>query len=440
MSLQSGTLPFRDVTELPDTECYPGFKSEFKKSGDVSTEETVSLDEKDIIACINRWHGDIFPDHNVRSSALLIAFLLDPVTQQISTEWRKAITGMKTSEEKIEAINHWNTEHLSYTQIHHTFSSLPGKDPWGRMTDGYTPTLKKLIPAEMAAMSLHTGKTAGKCFTLVNLITSCFIQLGVDPDDILVLISDANDARHAMALVKYEDELIGVNLMTVDLLRTHLDKEFKPYKITGIYNHRFSESVDLQVGKQDLESLMHQSEKPLLISFLEHYGLQSFGIHYSLKETWPLGERNALYSEIFKKPCDHPIAGLARYTYQSLYVRNPGCYLSASIKSSLVQNLATSLRTERDVFKWINTHIRYGSIFSDGEERLMTADQVLVFQRGSYKDQALLACALLHHMGIKAVIKMTKDNAFIETGNILYDFKRQKKTERIKAEVLLVLS
>jgi hypothetical protein len=96
---------------------------------------------------------------------------------------------------------------------------------------------------------------------------------------------------------------------------------------------------------------------------------------------------------------------LAKYAYQSLYVKHPEYYLSASLNSSVVRNLAASLNSEIEIFEWIRTHIRYGSIFNNGEERLMTADQVLVFQQGSYKDQAVLAFTLLRHLGISSVTK-----------------------------------
>jgi hypothetical protein len=175
---------------------------------------------------------------------------------------------------------------ITFDQLDVTMITNPQKNiMYKGMLDGQTPTFKKLIPTEMAAMRFHTGKMAGKCFTLVNLIDCCFIQIGIDPDDLVVLICDTGDVRHAMALLKFEKGLILVNLMKVDLLRKHITNDFRPYNITGIYNNKFSREVNFKVKRSDLETIMNLSDKPLLKSFIEHYDLESDFTEYSFEET-----------------------------------------------------------------------------------------------------------------------------------------------------------
>jgi hypothetical protein len=107
---------------------------------------------------------------------------------------------------------------------------------------------------------------------------------------------------------------------------------------------------------------------------------------------------------------------------------------------SEARNLSGRLKSEEEIFDWIRTHIRHGSIFQDSEGRLMTADQVLVFQQGSFKDQAVLAYTLLKHKGLDPVIKIAADNAFIEVNDRVYDFKKGRNVYTISAEILMTLS
>ena len=92
-----------------------------------------------------------------------------------------------------------------------------------------------------------------------------------------------------------------------------------------------------------------------------------------------------------------------------------------------------------EIIEWINNHIRTGSIFSDSEERIMTADQVLVFQQGGLKDKAVLAYSLLKHKGYEPEIKISKDNAFIEIDSKIYDFRNKKLITAISDEIILNL-
>jgi hypothetical protein len=98
----------------------------------------------------------------------------------------------------------------------------------------------------------------------------------------------------------------------------------------------------------------------------------------------------------------------------------PEMYLKASLRSSRPKELALTLKNENAIFSWIKSNIRPGSIFIDAPERIMTAEQVIVFKKGGFKDQAVLAFTLLKHNGFKPIIKITRDNAYItfENGKI----------------------
>ena len=309
-----------------------------KKYNDYINE--IPLEKKDIISVINRWHGEIYPDYENRSLALLMAFLMDPVTKEISDQWSELIKNLNTTDEKIKNINKWTTTNLAYTQGDKQFANYPGKDPWGTMQDGVTPTFKKLIPSEMKAMQFYTNKISGKCFSLVNLISSCFVQLGVDPDDIVVVIQKSGDARHAMALIKYEGQLLLVNLIFVDFLKNYLDKDFGVYEIIGIYNHKFSSNIKIEIRNTDLQKLVAAPENSLIQSFIKHFKLEGDFKQYNFDESIPYSNREDISNFIFNDANSEDWIDLSKYAYQSLFVKYPEYYLTASLNNSLVQDLA----------------------------------------------------------------------------------------------------
>ena len=388
----------------------------------------------DALGVINRRHGEVYPSYPERSRALLLAFLLDSLTEKISKKWDDLIKNRTSFNDKISAINTWNIQHMAYTQAHPVFKDMPGRDPWGTFGNSKQPVFKKLIPSEMEAMKLYTGKISGKCFTLVNLIISGFMQLGVHPDDIVVVMVKDGNARHAMALVKYEGEVLLVNLMMVGPLKNYIEKDFKPYKLLGIYNFNISQKVDLTLTRGDLMNILGSDENRLSKAFLNYYNLPKAG---EMNLVTNLDTREVLYRKIFTGNESRSDYELSKYAYQSLLVRHPEYYLQASLSSSLPINLAKTLKSDEDVFNWIKTHIRTGSIFSDSDERIMTAGQVLVFQQGSLKDQAVLAWTLLKHLGIRSMIIVTETNTFLKTGEKYFDFDQKQWVEGVSGSILI---
>jgi hypothetical protein len=425
-------LSYRNVDQLPETGMTPD-REKTSRNINSGTNHKNSVSEKDALAVINRWHGDIYPSYLLRSSALLSAFLLDPVTDEIAGIWKDLIKNIATTEAKVAAINQWANQNLGYTQVHAEFSALPGKDPWGTFVNSQQPVFKKLIPPEMRAMQVRTGKISGKCFTLVNLIISNFMKLGVNPDDIIVLIVKSGNARHAMALVKYEGEVLLVNLNMVGQLKKLLQKDFKPYEILGVYSLYFAQVVDLKISSKELKEILKVQNSSLSDAFFNYYNIQPVPRPGSM----PTGKD---ISNLLKEgtPASH-LSELTRYAYQHLRVPHPEYYLQASMLSSLPKNVSHSLPDQDDVFTWINSHIRYGSIFEDPEIRLMTADQVLVFQQGSYKDQAVLAYALLRHIGVHSEIVITENNAYVKLANNIYDLKNKNYCDEFESKPILMI-
>lgn len=427
-------LSYKTIEHLPVPES-PG--AEEKTVIQISESDTaIHISQSDAIAVINRRHGEIYPDYPKRSSALLLAFLMDPLITDIADTWRALAKAEADVEKEIKAINDWTTTHMTYTQIEPVFSDLPGKDPWGTFKDSHQPVFKKLIPPEMLAMRVRTGKISGKCFTLVNFTISTFMRLGISPDDMIAFIVKSGSARHAMAFVKYKGDILLVNLHMIDRLANYTQEDFKPYEILGVYGLNFSQPVNVSLSRADITDIMGTDNMSLSDAFIDHYGL-SLNDGNRVKINIPDMQSGNINSNPAIPYKD--IIALSRYAYQSLNVAHPEYYLDASFMSSVPEQLAQRFFSADEVFNWIRTHIRYGSIFSDPQSRIMTADQVLVFQQGGYKDQAVLAHTLLKHMDIQANVIITGDNAFLKLSGRYYDFKNLNYCEVINGRQLCVL-
>ncbi|GAB4377177.1 MAG: hypothetical protein Kow0042_24520 [Calditrichia bacterium] len=432
-------LPYKTVAELP--EVVSPVPRQLELNPDIAGESypDISLEESDILAVINRWHGTVFTRYENRTTALMLAFLLDPLTWEITNQWKEICRSLSSVEQKVEALNRWTTGNMAFTQADPQFAAMPGNDPWGTMENNEMPVFKKLIPPEMKAMRLYTGKISGKCFTLVNLITSCFLQMGVEANDILILVTRSGDARHAMALVDFENRILLVNLMMVDFLDKHIEKDFGIYHVMGMYNHRFAREVALELGNTDLQKIINRDEKTLVEKFANYFKVPAKGNSSRFDTNLSYSQPEFLRQKIFDNSHSQPQFLLSRYAYQSLQVPHREYYLSASLNTSAVKQLAHRLKTDSDVFGWIAAHIRYGSIFPDSPERLMTADQVLVFQQGGFKDQAVLAYTLLKHLGFNPVIKISETNGYICLDERIYDLRAHQFISNIPDKIRMAL-
>lgn len=435
-SEQNPIFKYMPADQLPPVEVKSG-NAIFPEAIKIRKTNTASgISRKDALAMICRRHGEIFCDYQSRSTALLLAFLIDPLTAEISRSWQKETENENSVEAKVAAMNRWNIDNMAYTQVSRKFSEYPGKDPWGTFPGNHQPVFKKLIPPEMKAMQLHTGKISGKCFTLINLIISAFMETGVNPDNIVVLVKNSDAGRHAMALVKYKGEVLLVNLMMVGLLKKQLQKDFGDYEIIGVYNLWNAQKTDIRINRDNLLKLIKPSEKSLSAVFYEQFNLS---YNPAQMDEIPLMKRDQLYREVIENKHNNELFKLAQYACQYLGVNYPEIYLTASLQSSLVQELAAQFSSTDEVLDWISKYIRYGSIFADAETRIMTADQVLVFQRGGFKDQAVLAYALLKEINLNPAIEVSADNAFIRLGDKIYDFRRQSYVKSTNVPIFISL-
>jgi len=128
-----------------------------------------------------------------------------------------------------------------------------------------------------------------------------------------------------------------------------------------------------------------------------------------------------------------------KYAYQSLHVEKPELYLRASLRSPRAIELAERLGSADEIIEWIKKNVGTGSIFEEYQERVMLADQVIVFKTGGLKDQAILAFTLLKLKGYDPVVTVTTDTVYVEFDGRMYDVKDWNVVDSVTGTVELVL-
>jgi len=139
-----------------------------------------------------------------------------------------------------------------------------------------------------------------------------------------------------------------------------------------------------------------------------------------------------------------------KYAYQSLHVEKPELYLRASLRSPRAIELAERLgsadeiiewikKNVGEIIEWIKKNVGTGSIFEEYQERVMLADQVIVFKTGGLKDQAILAFTLLKLKGYDPVVTVTTDTVYVEFDGRMYDVKDWNVVDSVTGTVELVL-
>ena len=146
-----------------------------------------NLIEAEILYTINKWHYEMFPGYRRAVTPFTLACLIDPCAYQLADSIAREIEEQSVPYGQIATLNGWMRRNLIHTQSSGVFFHMPGEDPWGVMSASDRPTYKKLLPSEMQALSIHTEKISGKCYTLANLMVTLMVLLGVNPDDVVVL-------------------------------------------------------------------------------------------------------------------------------------------------------------------------------------------------------------------------------------------------------------
>ena len=393
------------------------------------------LHETEILYTINKWHYELFPGNRRAVTPFTLACLMDPWAYQLADSIRHDIEYHSNTQAKIAAINNWMMRNLLHTQGSGVFSGLPGDDPWGVMSVGGRPTYKKLLPSEMEAMSMYTGYIMGKCYTLANLIVTLMVLLGVDPDNIIVYQIWVGNYQHAIALARFEEELILFDNTTATQVDSDREHWIQQQRCFGFFNHFTARGKSFGI-----DEAFFNGEGTLFELTIEASGVRPTVLNDRIDLLYQFRDREELISNIYMNEECSDIFALAKYSYQSLYVKKPEMYLKASMRTSRPRELADSLTGPAEIFSWIGSHVSPGSIFEDNPERMMTAEQVIVFRRGGLKDQALLALVLLKHKGYEPILFVTGDRAYLQFEDHLYEAGTWTSADSVEGEIQLQLT
>lgn len=407
-----------------------------------STSNEPDLDESDVLAAINRWSGELYGDHPQAALAYTWACQLDPVTAEIAGQWREATKGAESVEEKVAAIDAWNAAHMSHTQMQPQFSELAGKDPWGLTTEG-GPTFRKLLPSEMKAMRGLTGSISGKCMSLANLLLCGLTQIGVRPEDMAVIHVRMGKANHAAVMFLWDGELVRTNNHRLGMFYGagyHAPYPPAPTPILALYNQSFFNGGGYDAPVGILNEGKIALDRPLMNQVVTLLGGPSVVPESAKPITAPFAEPDRFREWIFSGE-DHDagvVPWLTRYAYQSLYVKHPGHYLTASMREPHARELATKLTEPMAMLEWMRNKLAKSSIFGDESARIMTADQVIVFGTGGPADRGILYCTLLRHNGIPAELVLSANGAYVHLSTLWCDMQTMKLVHSAPEPLLVI--
>ena len=383
----------------------------------------VTKDEK--LAVINKWATELYPYFG----SFMMASAMDWLTFETGTGILKNSTG---TEKTANSIKLWSENRIQHTQHFGFFQSFPGKDPWGAL-NSLEPVYKKVLPSEMNALSSYTGKVTGKCCSIAALHMGLFAVAGADPDNIIIL----RYGSHDIGIVNYAGLLYISFNEQVNLIDDTIKEFILSQKYQGFFNYSLSIMQDFT-----LDDSFFAADSSLLDSITRLTRTADKIPKAKLLTADVMQDREKLKEKVFGNIQDeehNKLFTLARYAYQSLYVKEPSLYLEASIRAPVVIELAKKLKAEDDIVSWIKTNIALEPIFDDYAQRIMIADQVVVLKKGGPKDQAVLAYALLQINGMEPVIKITERTAYLETNGKLYDARSWETVQQVEGRVMLEL-
>jgi len=393
------------------------------------------LDKQDILLSITR-NYDLMEFNNPKPLlAYMLAVLTDSATLEIVGAISNEILDLRSTPERVTAINEYTSTYFTHTQTEAMFAEIPWHDPWGLDLPSGQPRYKKLLPTEMRAMSELTGKISGKCMTLAHLLTGIFYWLGSDQDDIMIFVTQSPGYRHANAMLMYEDSLIFTNNQYLALASDYPDGSIPgPISILGIYNHE--KTINWEYTIQDYLSVnAFIGPESAMEMFCNNFNvpLQCISRPYQLEH---FHGRRELLDEIYCNRLNSELAFLSKYAAQSLYVKLPEYYLQASLLCSGPKDLAKTLSSPAELFLWMADNLGSTSIFPEPYDHIMTADQVQTFQTGGFKDQAVLAFTVLTHMGYKPLLYLTANDAYLAIDEDTLSVRNWEKVNQIQDQVV----
>jgi len=350
---------------------------------------------QDYIALIKKGHWDL-----MRDSYRLMPYFCRAVVADYSSGSLLAYDSAGLCPAADIKFRKWISSNLVHTQLHEAFNWFPGEDPWGR--DKLLPVYKKLLPSEMAAMSIHLDKSGGKCTSLASYFLAAMRKSGVPAGDVILLRTKG----HTIGLARCNDTLYIADNTKIMRIWYHSLFDLVRYQFVGAFNEISFCKTDFQIDDRILNS-----PKGTLQEDLGRY----YGLHYQSVK------RLNSEADMHSYPCyDFDCLSL-RYAYQSLAVVNPGLYLQASIEGPHVRRLARQVKNTEQAVEWIKSHIANGSIFQDHESRIMIADQVIVFRKGDVKDRALLLASIMRLKGCQVSVILCLRNAYVRVDDELID-------------------
>ena len=403
---------------------WQGSDGEAEVASDLAATDGSSIAEAAKLAVIGRGM-EIYPYFD----AYMLSFLIEPFVPRI-------VAGVHVSaadeSEVARNIATWAASDLVHTQTLSTFRDQCGHDPWGGMPSGKdcSPFYKKANASEMLAKSMYTGKLTGKCEALPSLVASVFALSGTPWDDVVIL----RLSSHNLCLVRFGGQIYVINNTVVSAI----DEATKKALLANTYLGFGSYSVVIYGGLANqgwtfaLDETVFSADHSLLENLLLLTGTRN---QLAKDAAAGLGTPEGGRIDSARVFAFNP---LTTYAYQSLGVSDPEGYLKASAQAPRVRELASELKDDADVARWIRDNVAYGSIFEDSARRIMTAEDVIVFRRGGWKDQAVLASVLFMQMGYSPEMFVTADDAFVALGDgTIYEARGWQKVPAVSGTVLL---
>ena len=360
------------------------------------------LSRRDAVALANKWSMDLIGRQTYRLYIpFKLAVLADPYLHE--TYERLGLAALSPGE-FVRAVSTYAAKEMVHLQHIDAFRDRRSRMPWG--TVGLSNEVyRRLLPSEMAAMSQYAGKTSGACECLTLFLTGLFRLKGVPPEDVVHL----RLADHTIALVRYEGTIFGINNTAVGAMTPTIQSWHTKQAFKGLFGETFALYRSFRMRQEAFTA-----PGSLIDAIAATSGLavsKGPDVLAAVDLTDQRALRNALFEDLART--EPALAQSVAFASQRRDAGDLGVYLEASLAGPLARTLARSLGSPEAVASWIREHIRTGSIYADGDERLLVADQVLVYKTGTSWDKAVLAYTLLAHAGQKPRLAVDGEKASV---------------------------
>lgn len=359
----------------------------------------------------NKWAMDLItPQTYGLYGPFKLAILMDPFLHE--TYARLGLAQLSPVD-FVRAVSVFAAKETVHLQHIDAFKDKPSRMPWGALDPfGIQNVYRRLLPSEMKAMSVYAGKVSGACECLTLFFTGLFRLKGVPPEDIVHLRLPG----HTVALIRYEGAYYGVNNTIVGLVNPAI----KAWHLKQDWDGLFGETFALYKGFTMKEGAFSGSGS-LVEAIASSSGLVVERDTDVLAGVPPadLGRvRDRLLVELAAR--DAGLARQVRYASQRRDVEDFSVYINASLRGPLARELASRLHGADAAADWVRENVKDGSIFADGGERVLMADQTIVYETGTELDRSLLLYTLLAHQGGKPRLVLDGGRASVLAGGKEY--------------------